>query len=107
MHTHTQYYANDELQVADLNVTGLTLQLFIGFKKKPMNMRHDVSWFFRHGMLVRRRVRKQAPAGTVLCSDASSHALFDAMRAFDTLSLVARFARRPAADLDPAHRVPW
>jgi hypothetical protein len=37
-----QYYANDELEVAELDETGLTLQLFIRFKNKPMRMRHSV-----------------------------------------------------------------
>lgn len=37
-----QYYANDELEVAALDLTGLTLQLKIGFRRKPMRMRHAV-----------------------------------------------------------------
>lgn len=40
---NAEYYANDELEVAELDETGLTLQLFIRFKNKPMRMRH--SWF--------------------------------------------------------------
>jgi hypothetical protein len=38
----TQFYANDQLEVAALDNTGLTLQLKIRFRRKPMRMRHDV-----------------------------------------------------------------
>lgn len=38
-----EYYANDQLEVAALDITGLTLQLKIGFRVKPMRMRHDWS----------------------------------------------------------------
>ena len=34
-------YANDELEVASLDSSGLSMQLFIGFRRKPMRMRHD------------------------------------------------------------------
>ena len=37
-----QWYANDELQVGDLNITGLSLHLYINLAEKPMRMRHEV-----------------------------------------------------------------
>ncbi|GBF92478.1 hypothetical protein Rsub_04582 [Raphidocelis subcapitata] len=39
---NAEHYANDELEVAALDRTGLSLQLKIGYKNKPMRMRH--SW---------------------------------------------------------------